>query len=199
MDLVENSMLDIMIVTDVGSAQVSKHSKKQSIHTIYNNLQESMFFIKARMLTDEKIGSPLRGASFKAVLTGVNDDKFIVQGSDPAQSSFGAISVPNVLIGVGKSNNFVEQFTVATFLNGTRQIREWSPIIPKSVLYVYSNMKQEPADWSLQLLVTPTSKMSVVLIVDAVLLLVIGLVIIVLYLQEKSEDEKEQVDAFNYL
>ena len=67
-----------------------------------------MFFIKARMLTDEKIGSPLRGASFKAVLTGVNDEKFVVQGSDPGQQSFGALSVPNVLIGVGKSNNFVE-------------------------------------------------------------------------------------------
>ena len=30
------------------------------------------------------------------------------------------------------------------------------------------------------------------------MLLIIGLVIIVLYFQEKVEDEKEQVDAFNY-
>ena len=67
-----------------------------------------MFFVKGRMLTDEKIGSPLRGASFRAVLTGVNDEKFCVQGSDPGQSSYGALSIPNVMLGVGKSNNFVE-------------------------------------------------------------------------------------------
>ena len=45
----------------------------------------------------------------------------------------------------------------------------------------------------------PTSKMSIVLLVDSALLLIIGLVIIVLYLQEKAEDEKEKIDAFNYL
>ena len=39
MDLVENSMLDIMLVTDLGSDQASRSGeKKQSIHTIYNNL-----------------------------------------------------------------------------------------------------------------------------------------------------------------
>ena len=64
-------------------------------------------------------------------------------------------------------------------------MREWSPIIPKSVLYVYSNLETDPSNWDLSLLVNPTSKINIVLIVDAVLLLIIGLVIIVLYLQEK--------------
>ena len=45
--------------------------------------------------------------------------------------------------------------------------------------------------WSLSLLVNPTSKANLILIVDALLLLIIGLVIIVLYFQEKVEDEKE--------
>ena len=45
------------------------------------------------------------------------------------------------MIGVGRSNNFVEMFTVAIFEEGKRQTREWSPIIPKSVLYVYSNLE----------------------------------------------------------
>ena len=44
----------------------------------------------------------------------------------------------------------------------------------------------------------PTQKINLILVVDAMLLLVIGLIIIVLYFQEKVEDEKEQVDAFNY-
>ena len=36
---------------------------------IYNNLNDGMFYIKSRMITDDKIGSPLRGASFRSVLT----------------------------------------------------------------------------------------------------------------------------------
>jgi hypothetical protein len=48
------------------------------------------------------------------------------------------------MIGIGKSNNFVETFTVSFFNNGSRVMREWSPIIPKSVLYVYSNMASNP-------------------------------------------------------
>lgn len=102
------------------------------------------------------------------------------------------------MIGVGRSNNFIEMFTVADYIQGTRSSREWSPIIPKSVLYVYSEMEKDPMWWELSLLVNPTSKINLILVVDAMLLLIIGLVIIVLYFQEKVEDEKEQVDAFNY-
>lgn len=59
-------------------------------------------------------------------------------------------------------------------------------------------MAKDPSKWQLSLLVNPTHKVNMILVVDAMLLLVIGLVIIILYLQEKVQDSKEQVDAFNY-
>ena len=149
------------------------------------------FFIKARMLTDDAVGSPVRGASLKAVLTSLNDEKFVVSGGDTGQSAFGALTIPNIVIGVGRSNNFVEMFTVSSYQGGTRSIREWSPIIPKSVLYVYADMHKDSSKWQLSLLVNPTHKVNMILVVDAMLLLVIGLVIIILYLQEKVQDSKE--------
>jgi len=76
-------------------------------------------------------------------------------------------------------------FTVSNYVNGDRKMREWSPIIPKSCLYVYSNLEKNPESWDLSLLVNPTSKINIILIVDAVLLLIVGLIIIVLYLREK--------------
>jgi len=51
------------------------------------------------------------------------------------------------MIGVGRSNNFVEMFTVSVYDQGSRSTREWSPIIPKSVLYVFSDMGKDPVDW----------------------------------------------------
>ena len=190
--MIENSMLDLIVVSEIDDTKVP------TISPIYNNLGGESFFIKARMLTDDIVGSPVRGASLKAVLTSLNDEKFVVSGSDTGQSAFGALTVPNIVIGVGRSNNFVEMFTVSSYQSGTRSIREWSPIIPKSVLYVYSDMHKEPTKWQLSLLVNPTHKVNMILVVDAMLLLVIGLVIIILYLQEKVQDSKEQVDAFNY-
>ena len=158
-----------------------------------------MYFIKARMLTDSKTGAPVRSVVFKAVLTDLDDEKFVVSCTDLGQSAYGALQIPNCMIGVGRSNNFIETFTVANYIQGQRSIREWSPIIPKSVLYVYSNMDRDPLNWQLQLLVNPTSKINLILIFDSLLLLIIGLIIIVLYFQEKVQDQKDQVDAFKYL
>ena len=177
-------MLDLIVVSEKG------HQVPQ-ISAIYNNLMGDSFFIKSRMLTDDKIGSPVRSASFRAVLTSLDDEKFVVAGADSGQSAYGALQIPNIMIGVGRSNNFVEMFTVSNYEKGTRSQREWSPIIPKSVLYVYSNLEKDPLLWQLSLLVNPTNKINMILVVDAMLLLIIGLVIIVLYFQEKVEDEKE--------
>lgn len=103
-DMIENSMLDFLVISDTSQ-----------ITPIYNNLQGEMFFIKSRMISEEKAGSPVRQATFRAVLTSLNDEKFVVQGSDPGQSTYGALSIPNVMIGVGRSNNFVEMFTVSVY------------------------------------------------------------------------------------
>lgn len=89
------------------------------------------------------------------------------------------------MIGIGRSNNFVEMFTVSIYEHGTRSMREWSPIIPKSVLYIMTNTEQNSNLWQLILLVNPTQKVNMILIVDAVLLSILSLIIIVLYFREK--------------
>jgi flagellar basal body-associated protein FliL len=86
----------------------------------------------------------------------------------------------------------VESFTVSTFVNGTRSLRVWTPIIPKSVLFVVTNDNQETESWQLDVLIKPSEKMIFIILVDAVFLLVLGLVIIVLQMLEKAEDRKEK-------
>lgn len=49
-DLVENSMLDFLVVSD----------DTPSIEAIYNNYKSENFYIKSRMLSDEKLGAPVR-------------------------------------------------------------------------------------------------------------------------------------------
>jgi hypothetical protein len=68
-------MLDIIVVSDYpqGYGQDENGMIIPEISAIYNNLGSDSFFVKSRMLTDDKIGSPIRSASFRAVLTDLDD------------------------------------------------------------------------------------------------------------------------------
>lgn len=80
-DIIENSMLDLIIVNDP-TADYNRNNKIPEIASVYNNLNAEMYFVKARMLSDDKVGSPIRSAVFKVVLTNLDDEKFVVSGSD---------------------------------------------------------------------------------------------------------------------
>lgn len=74
-DLLEDSMVDILLVNTDYNGQIK-------IDAIFNNVDRTSFFLKARMLSDKAVGTAVRGASFRCVLTDVNDQKFIaVSGS----------------------------------------------------------------------------------------------------------------------
>lgn len=64
-------MMDILLVRG-STAEIS---------AIYNNYGRDAFFLKARMISDETIGSTARSASFRCVLTDLNDEKFIAVGA----------------------------------------------------------------------------------------------------------------------
>jgi hypothetical protein len=72
-------------------------------------------------------------------------------------------------------------------------MRVWTPIIPKSVLFIVTGDNgQESETWQLDVLIKPSEKMFMIILVDAVFLLVLGLIIIVLHMIEKAEDRKEK-------
>lgn len=110
-------MLDMIVVNDPSSDWNRNHNVPE-IAAVYNNLNAEMYFVKARMLSDDRIGSAVRSAVFKVVLTSLDDEKFVVSGSDVGQSAFGSLQVPSCMIGVGRSNNFIETFTVANYIKG---------------------------------------------------------------------------------
>ena len=64
-------------------------------------------------------------------------------------------------------------------------MRVWTPIIPKSVLFIVTNNNAEPSEWSLDVLIKPNEKMVMIILVDVVFLLILGLIIIILHLMEK--------------
>lgn len=61
-DLIENSMLDMIVVSNfpTGIGMAVDGSPLPEFSAIYNNLLSDSFFVKSRMLTDEKISSPVK-------------------------------------------------------------------------------------------------------------------------------------------
>ncbi len=81
---------------------------------------------------------------------------------------------------------------MSTYVNGSRSLRVWTPIIPKSVLFIVTENAQETETWKLDVLIKPSEKMIMIILVDAVFLLILGLIIIILHMLEKAEDRKEK-------
>ena len=108
------------------------------------------------------------------------------------------MELPFSHIGIGRSNNFIEHFTVGTYHLGHRQLRQWTPIIPKSILFVDADGGDSASSWRMVSLSKPTDKMPLVIMIDGLILLVLGLVIIVLWFKEKAEDKKQSDTAFDY-
>lgn len=114
-DLLEDSMVDMMLVT--------QESGKVKIHAIYNNIDRTSFFLKARMISDQTVGTPISEASYRCVLTDLSEGKFIAVAGSPGQTGFHSLMSPYSHVGIGRSNNFIEQFTVSIFSEGKRVMR----------------------------------------------------------------------------
>lgn len=137
------------------------------------------------MISDEMISTQVNAASMRCVITLLNDQKIIVSGGSTGQGAFHGLQTPFTFIGMGRSNNFVEEFSIALYSGGKRSLRTWTPVIPKSILFVIAEMNDNADYWNLELLLNPTDKVPLVLIADGVFLLTLGLVIIVFHLKEK--------------
>ena len=94
--------MDILLVTSRGD------DDDTSLQVLYNNMEINNFYLRAKMVTDEIIGSSVQSASFRCVVTQLNDRKIIVSGGLTGQSAFHAINSPVTQIGIGISNNFIE-------------------------------------------------------------------------------------------
>jgi hypothetical protein len=60
-------MMDILMVKD----------QSAGISAIYNNYGKDAFFLKTRVISDETIGTTLHSASFRCVLTDLEEEKFV--------------------------------------------------------------------------------------------------------------------------
>jgi integrin alpha FG-GAP repeat containing protein 1 len=91
-----------------------------------------------------------------------------------------ALQLPYSFLGIGRSNNYVETFFAATSYQGELTQRMWTPIIPNSQMIVFAN-GGETSDWGLELFMSPTKMLYLIVACCCVLCVIIGIAIIVLH------------------
>jgi len=106
---------------------------------LYNNyLNQNSFYIKGYGTTgypgnSNNYGTQIPGVTFYWINSLGNSQKLAVY-SQLFQTAYASMPMPYVVTGLGRANNYVEQFTIAR-LGG---LKSWSPIIPNSQLAVFT-------------------------------------------------------------
>ena len=85
-DLMGDSTVDLLMVGEVDG--------ELTTIAVYNNFDRDNFYLKPRMISDERLGNTVAGASVRCVLTALSDTKYIVAGYQTGQTGFHALQVP---------------------------------------------------------------------------------------------------------
>lgn len=194
-DIEENGILDIILVVhDV-------NQRKDRIIPLMSNYDQDSFFLKTKVVShiDNKADIVMSGATIRASFTQLGDEKYILVGTQRSQESYANLGLSYVYFGIGRSNNYIEAFTVGTLVSEKKVVKSWTPIIPNTQLIVSTQNSRDPHSWQLDLLIGPTKAIGILVVVVLLCLLIIGLIVIILHFAEKAEDEKEQEKAFAFL
>eukprot|EP00002_Diphylleia_rotans_P038355 TRINITY_DN8703_c0_g4_i3.p1 TRINITY_DN8703_c0_g4~~TRINITY_DN8703_c0_g4_i3.p1 ORF type:complete len:610 (+),score=111.83 TRINITY_DN8703_c0_g4_i3:82-1911(+) len=204
MDYQEDGIGDLMVLTD--PAMFDGNGPSDAV--LYENPANSdSFFLKAMALnglcmswcpSGAKFPDPRPygvnqvGATFKFTVTELDGTKHIRQETQLSQSSHMALQAPYTLYGLGRTNNYVEEFFLGMPLKQPKHYAYWIAIVPNSRLIAVPYKPSDPLTWQLELYVSPSSQLLWVSVAVLVSLVAVGLIILILEYKERKEDEAEK-------
>ena len=203
MDFDDNGRLDFVVV--------SKYSNGSTgIQPFYNNYSRDSYYVTSTAYThhSSSYGIKPHGVFCRGIYTTLSDTKHVFVSQQLIRTSYGALEDPVAKFAIGRSNNYIEDFTLtypSQKLNSagdkvslTANRNSWTPIIPNSNLLIRIE-SEYTSGWGIRLLINPTDSFILVGVILVLLLIIIGVVIVYIHLKEKKEDEEArnpQLDFF---
>jgi len=74
-------------------------------------------------------------------------------------------------------------------------VNSWVAIIPNSQLILFPYPLTSPADWTLELFISPSASLTVVAVAWTITLVVIGGIIVFFHAKERKQDSADHVKA----
>ncbi|KAJ6523586.1 hypothetical protein B0H19DRAFT_972767 [Mycena capillaripes] len=200
LDMDEDGTLDIM-VQRVGTFGQS------NVLFVQNNFYYDAFFLKAIVLNGacgngwcygpngteryHPFGVSYSGASYKYTVLDTTGGRSAAQVGQLPQTSYQALQTPYAFFGLGRTNNYIENLFVGSTIHAAEHYINMEGVIPNSKLVILPPSK--PGDpWKKELFLRPGEWIPWVTVVVVVGTGLLAVIVLVLHLNEKREDELER-------
>ncbi|XP_055504359.1 T-cell immunomodulatory protein [Leucoraja erinacea] len=198
-DIYEDGILDVLVLNE------NKANSELTIHALRNNFDADAYFVKVivlsglcssdcpRKVTPFGVNQP--GPYIMYTTADANGYLKNASAGQLSQSAHFALQLPYVVLGLGRSANFLDHLFVGIpRAIGTKAVRkqEWTAIIPNSQLIVIPYPHNSPKSWSAKLYLTPSNIVLLTAIALIGVCVFILAIIGILHWQEKKADDREK-------
>nr|GAT59367.1 predicted protein [Mycena chlorophos] len=208
LDMDEDGSLDFLV-------QRTGSQGEGNVHFVQNNFYYDAFFLKAIVLNgacgngwcyspngSEKYhpyGVSYSGASYKYTVLDTKGGRHAAQVAQLPQTSYQSLQTPYSFFGLGRTNNYIENLFVGSTMHTEQHYINIEGVIPNSKLVILP--PSNPGDaWKRELFLRPGEWTPYVTLTTAVgTLLLLGIIWLVLHLNEKREDEMERRRASHHI
>lgn len=162
------------------------------------------FFLKSTVLQQSDssahkcYGQSSIGSTIKLIVTDISGSKSLRIATVRGSTVNNALNTPYALMGLGRTNNYVERFELGMSSAGSRRplVNGWISLIPNTQVFAFPTPSDEPLKWRLELMVSPASYFWWIVLGTVIVMLIISIVILILDRRETKEDERDQHERF---
>jgi len=176
------------------SQEYDPTTKDTKIKTYFNFMNKNNYFLKSMARTHGRAnGNTYIGLNYLAVRTEMDGKNNPVSFPQQYGMSHNRLQLPYVIFGLGRINNYIQDFTAGVAWGSKDYYHSWSPIIPNSQLITTPPLGNN--DWKIEIYINPTKAMALIIISTLIVLFIIGVIIIIYHIKEKEQDRKANENA----
>ncbi|TFK59480.1 hypothetical protein BDN72DRAFT_780663 [Pluteus cervinus] len=206
LDMDEDGSLDILV-------QRSGSAGQGMTMFVQNNFYYDAFFLKAIVLNgacdngwcysanrSEKyhpFGISYSGASYKYTVLDTSGHRSAAQVGQLPQTSYHALYTPYSFFGLGRTNNYIENLFIGSTIHAEDHYINLEGVIPNSKLVIIPTTREEA--WKRQLFLRPGEWIPWVTVTVVSGTALLAIIVFVLHLNEKREDELERRRASHHI
>ena len=169
---------------------------------LYNNYVYDTYTLKSVLISQKDCFYCTEyGSSQRFITTNINGDRRMDLSLQSVQiSSPGILSLTFAYLGIGRSNNYIENFHIISgnSFNRDDNDKTYTPVIPNSQLIIYHDNIQgsNKTTWQVDLVVKPTKYLYQLIIVIIVVIILLTFIAFRLQMKEREEDNIENKETF---
>ncbi|KAI8999088.1 hypothetical protein BD414DRAFT_476952 [Trametes punicea] len=206
LDMDEDGTLDIMV-------QRTGDQGQGNILFIQNNFYYDAFFLKAIVLNGacgsgtcpaadggEKYhpyGVSYSGATYKYTVLDTSGRRSAAQVGQMPQAAYQSLLTPYVYFGLGRTNNYIENLFVGSTKHTDKHYINMEGVIPNSKVVIIPPVEGD--SWKRELYLRPGEWIPWVTLTVVASLIILAIIVLVLHLNEKREDELERRRASHHI